>query len=519
MTLLYPWILFFAIPLFLLYKSDMLSQERYKARQKRLLYLSLAFILLALSRPVIQDGLSEQKFDASDFIIALDASYSMQADDVKPNRYTFAKEHITTILKQRNHDRFTLFSFTTNAMLISPPTTDTALSMLALDALEPRYILTKGTSLRALFKAVAKTSFKEKNLILFTDGGEESDLKGLVNIAKEAHIIPFIVAVGSKSGTTLTKDGKLLKDTNNNLVISRINPILKPLALESGGRYYELSDNHNISEEIIADLQAKKKTKESTVSVMNYTELFTIPLFIAIMLFFFSVTKFHQIYLFLPLLLFSQPTKASMLFDFHHLNSANEQFREGNFSQSAKAFGKLTPSVASYYNQAVAHYKAKEYKKAMQLFSQIQTPNPDIKEKIYYNMGNCAIKLKKYDRAKIYYQKALSLKADHDAKANLLLIYKLKLKEGVDISDMLPKNETKQKTGASKKENIKKDSQKSSSSRSKQNTSKKSAGSGSKGASKSSQSKTASQTKANYKIGYRAYELMNKGYTNETHPW
>jgi Ca-activated chloride channel family protein len=180
----------------------------------------------------------------------------------------------------------------------------------------------------------------------------------------------------------------------------------------------------------------------------------------------------------------------------------------------------MTPTVASYYNSAVAYYRAKKYKKAMEIFTQIETPNPDIKQKIYYNMGNCAVKLKKYKRAKIYYQKALALGDDKDAYHNLLLLYKLKLKEGVDISDMLPKNQVNKQTGASKKEQIKKSSQQNSS-KSQQKASQKSSGSGSKssGQDKKELQQTQQQNKAQYKIGYRAYELINKGYTNEKHPW
>ncbi len=31
--------------------------------------------------------------------------------------------------------------------------------------------------------------------------------------------------------------------------------------------------------------------------------------------------------------------------------------------------------------------------------------------------------------------------------------------------------------------------------------------------------KTAKPVSSEYKIGYKAYELINKGYTDEKHPW
>ncbi|MEN4052897.1 MULTISPECIES: VWA domain-containing protein [Sulfurimonas] len=524
MTLLYPWVLFFLLPLFLLYKNSSTAEESYKKRQKRLFYLALFFILLALSRPVIIKGFNEQKFDAEDFIIALDASYSMQADDLTPSRYAVAKQNIQKVIESLNRDRFSLFAFTTNAMLISPPTTDTAISMQALNSLEPKYILTKGTSLLALFETIAKTSFEKKKLLIFSDGGEDHDLESLIKICKKNTIIPYIVAIGSIKGTVLKKDGKTLKDNNDNLVISRINPILKPLALECGGKYYELSSSDDISRSLIADIKTDTKTKETKVKELSYTELFIYPLFIALILFFMAVTKIHQLYLFIPLLFMPHQTHASTLFDFYYLKEAKQSFKAAQFDKSADAFLKTTPSVASYYNAAVAYYKAKKYKKAIELFTKIESTNPQIKQKIYYNLGNCAVKLKKYDRAKIYYQKALGLGEDKDARANLFRLYQLQLKEGVDISDMLPKNEVKKKTAASKKENVKKKRSKSSSSSSNANqkASQKSAGSGANKSKKKKSKAMQSSKKTNkekYKIGYKVYELINKGYTNEQHPW
>jgi Ca-activated chloride channel family protein len=524
MTLLYPWILFFILPLFLLYRSSATTHERGKKRQKNLFFLSALFILLALSRPVITQSFQEQKFDAEDFIVAIDASYSMQADDLLPSRYDVAKKNIAHLIQSLNKERFCLFAFTTNAMLISPPTTDSAISMQALDSLEPKYILTKGTSLHSLFKSVAKISFEKKNLIVFSDGGEDHNLQELQEICKKNAITPYIVAVGSLKGSVLKKDGKSIKDANDNLVISRINPILKPLAKECGGRYYELSKNEDISRTLIADIKSGEKTRTTKVKVLSYKELFFYPLFLALVLFFMAVTKLHQLYIFIPLLFVPQYSHANMLFDFYHLKEAKESYKNREFEKSATAFLKMTPSLKSYYNAAVAFYKAKEYKKAIELFTQIESTNPQIKQKIYYNLGNCAVKLKKYERAKIYYQKALGLQEDKDAKANLLMLYKLRLKEGVDISDMLPKNELKKKTAASKKENVKKDASKdaSSSSNANQKASQKSAGSAANNSKKEESKRVQSKqrdNKAKYKIGYKAYELINKGYTNEKHPW
>ncbi len=302
MSLFYPWVLFFAVPLFILYKNEPFL-DKHQTRQKKLLYLSLFFIILSLSRPVISNTLSEQKFDSQDFIIAVDISFSMQADDLQPNRYEIAKQKIKEILQKLPKDRFSIFAFTSNAMLISPPTTDTAISLMALDSLKSEYILTKGTSLIQLLKTISKTSYEKKNLIIFSDGGEYN-LDALVNICKQNNITPYIVATGSKEGTVLKKYGKYLKNNKQDLVISKINPILKDFANKAGGKYYELDSNSkNIVDNLISDISKTKNNSDATsIKVMDYKEFFWLPLAIAIALFFISVTKIHQLYIILPII-------------------------------------------------------------------------------------------------------------------------------------------------------------------------------------------------------------------------
>ncbi len=523
MTLLYPWVLSLLIPLYFYYQNDRKEMQQKTKRQKNLLYLSLFFMLLALSRPVLINKPIEQKFDAQDYIIAIDASFSMQADDLMPTRYEAAKRNIASIITVLNRDRFSIFAFTSNAMLISPPTTDSAISMMALNSLEPKYILTKGTSLLSLFQTIAKTSYKQKNLIIFTDGGEDKDLASLVSICKKNTIIPYIVATGSTRGTTLKKHNKPILDNNENLVISRINPLLKQLVQECGGKYYTLnSAGREIAQEIINDLKKQDTTVQSSTKVLSYQELFIFPLFMAILSFFLSVTKLHQLFVFLPLLLMPYPVHATSLLDFYHYKKAEEAYKQKHYTVAAQEFLKLSPSVESYYNSAVSYCKAKNYKKAVALFSQIHSQNPKLKQNIFYNLGNCAVGLKKYSRAKQYYQKSLALGFDKDTFDNLMLLYKLGLQDEKNLKEMLPKNNKQQKEQTKQKQAQKKSTNKSATSNSQQKASQKSSGSG-KNSKKKKEDQTLQQVKhknkSKYKLGYKAYELINKGYTNEKHPW
>lgn len=515
MTLLNAWVLVGLLPLYLLYRKQ---DTAAKTRQMRLLYLTLAFILLALSKPALKSGFAEEKFDSQDYIIAIDASYSMQADDIKPTRYAAAIKAIKKLVAWHPKDRFTLFAFTSNALLISPPTTDTRISIQALDALNPNYILTKSTSLYHLFETVAKVSFKQKKLIIFSDGGDERDLARVLHIAKIHNIVVYAVAAATQRGAALKKDGSYLKNSSSALVVSKINPILEPLAQKSGGRYFELTSTGVVDalSDAISEAQA---SKPETIKVQSYDELFYLPLFIALLLFFLAVTKFHQMtVLFMPLVFIPARVDAGVL-DYYYLSKAYQSYEHSHYKAAASWFEKTTPSVPSYYNIATAWYKAGAYKKALTYYAQIKTPDAVMKQKIYYNMGNCAVKLRHYDKAERFYMDALALDKDPDALYNLNLLRRLHLKTQRDVTKMMPskaKQSKRPKNGSTKRDDEKSGgSKKSSNPNSAQSTS----GQGDGKKQKKAVAKRASAQPGQYKMGYKAYERINKGYADEKEPW
>jgi Ca-activated chloride channel family protein len=282
MTLLYPSLLWLLIPLAILW------YYRPKKLTDTLHLLILALIVLALARPVADQEPIESEVEARDIIIALDLSYSMRARDISPNRYDYAKAVINQLLASNQTDNIMLIAFTTNPLLLSPPTTDHALISVALESLDPDNILTHGTSLKRVFEKIADLPMEEKNLILLSDGGEEKDLDMLKQIIRENGIHLTILALGTTAGTTIEKeDGNLLKDSEGNLVVSRINPLLERLAASSGGDYITASSDPNSAAEAIEESLENQATKETIVSKMqhNALELYPVPLLFALLLY------------------------------------------------------------------------------------------------------------------------------------------------------------------------------------------------------------------------------------------
>jgi Ca-activated chloride channel homolog len=153
MTFLSPaflW-LFLVLLLMVLYRRQRKEHAIAPSTRSKLifLYLSLMMMIFALARPVLEEAPIKQEFKGSEVVIALDLSYSMQATDIQPTRFEAAKMLINELIAKRVHERFALLGFTTNAIILSPLSSDAELLGHQLDLIRPELVMTKGTNFRA----------------------------------------------------------------------------------------------------------------------------------------------------------------------------------------------------------------------------------------------------------------------------------------------------------------------------------------------------------------------------------
>jgi len=512
MTLLSPSFLWLILPLSLL----LWSSSRKLIPSVHLIILML--IVLALSRPVQEEALQEASIEAKDIIIALDVSYSMKAEDIAPTRYDFAKETISALLEKNPGDNIMLLAFTTNPLLLSPPTTDHALINVALQNLNPEFILTKGTSLEKLFKKLASMKMGHKNLILMTDGGEEETLDNLTPLVQNANISLSILALGTTRGTTIkNKDGSLLKDKDDNLVISRVNPLLASLASSVSGDYITPSSTAIATADNLNDALQKNESKAQSIQKMqrHYLDLYQIPLSLALLLFFMVHTRAVK-YLFILFAFFGLQAEASML-DNYHLNSAYKSYKGSDLNETKSQLKQIkVRSLQSQMLLANTYYKQRAFKKAIKTYKSIRSTSPNIKQQLYYNIANAYAMLESYDKAKIYYTKTLQLGEDADAKHNLHLVALLHDKKSADLGIAHPKS---QDSSSSKSESQEEQEEKESRSEDEP-----SSGSGGGGESQIQKEQEKSKllsdgSEEQHPLGSKVYELINEGYIREKQPW
>jgi len=256
-------------------------------------FIALAWMLLALSCPVIQEKSKQETMALKTLYLGLDISRSMQGVDRKPNRFVFAKEAIKELVKNDKNHKFALLAFTTNALILSPPTEDSALIESSLESINRDFILTHGTSLKSLLELVAKMSGDSKELIIFSDGGDgEEDVGKLIKIAKDNNIRVYGVACATKEGSKIAVDNGWLKDRSGRLVISVLNPQLETLSLETGGTLIDEDTPAKIAHAIVKNVEyaeLKKDNKE-----VQYRELFWLPLSFGIFFFLLGAISYKR---------------------------------------------------------------------------------------------------------------------------------------------------------------------------------------------------------------------------------
>jgi Ca-activated chloride channel homolog len=271
--------------------------SRGKAILKAMLLMGFfIFGILAVARP--QWGMRMQTVHRHgvDIIAALDTSYSMNAEDIAPNRLEKAKGEIRRLIQKSDEDRFGLINFAGAAVVQCPLTLDHGAIHLFLDASSIGMIPDPGTSLSSAIDT-ATSAFIEKErkykvLILFTDGEDlEGQVDKAVSKAKEAGVIIYAVGIGTSKGVPIpirdTKGDVLeyLKDPNGTVVRSSLDErSLAEIAARTGGRYFRSTTSESEIQELYNEISGLEKKELESKQLQNYEDQFQYFLALAVFL-------------------------------------------------------------------------------------------------------------------------------------------------------------------------------------------------------------------------------------------
>lgn len=466
----YFWLLLLLVPVFILknYKELSLVSFGY--------ILTFILLVIAISRPVVEQEPVKREQILSDVLIAIDLSYSMRADDIKPNRLTKASESLKELVKANKEFRYGVIGFTTNAIVLSPLTQDSELLKHLYDSLDENLIMTKGSSIMPALELAAKMSrSKTKSVVILSDGADEDSYEAEAKFAKENNLIVNVYMLATSYGGTLLKEnGELVKDELGDIVVSRENEAISVVADATDGVYTK-----SFSDIVDALDSQKNKEHKTKTMIMQNIELFYYVVALAIIVFLITVTTLKK-YVAALLLLLGVSLEASNL---------------------------------EYFNSATQYYKAGEYEKALESYEKVKSANPEVKSVVFYNIGNTFIRLKEFDKAKEAFLKSLTLQYSIEADENMHYIQDAHKNKQMSTGQQ----KTDKKSSFAKKEKSSK-KQKSGGSSNMKVSAPTSSGSDNTGK-KTKSDPMLNLNKGNAKLSSKQYELINKRGVNEKKPW
>jgi Ca-activated chloride channel family protein len=267
------------------------------ARWLKMGFLILVMILLifALARPQMGTRTKQVERKGLNIFFALDASKSMLAEDLPPNRLTRAKEEIRDFAGKLKGDNVGLIVFAGSAFIQAPLTFDSVALNVFLDDVKPDQVPDPGTAIGEAIekaqKAFGAKASRSNILILLTDGEDTlGDPLPAARAAGQAGIRIYVVGIGSPEGQPIPlrdENGGMAgykKDRNGNTVMTRLNePLLMAIANAANGKYVRASSRTLGLEALYADLMNEEKQKLHSQSLREYGERFQLPLGLALL--------------------------------------------------------------------------------------------------------------------------------------------------------------------------------------------------------------------------------------------
>ena len=263
----------------------------------RTLFLAGFFLfgILAAARPQWGARLETVHRHGVDLIAALDTSYSMNTEDIAPNRLEKAKGEIRRLVRKSEGDRIGLVTFAGSASVQCPLTLDHGAIDLFLDATGAGMLPQPGTSLAAAIEtatsAFVERERKYKVLVLFTDGEDlEGQVENAVRKSKEAGVIIYAIGTGTPQGKPVPiRDAKgdiveYRKDPDGKIVVSSLDErSLAEIAAQTGGRYFRATASENEVDALYADISGLEKKEMESRLFQNFEDQFQYPLGLAIL--------------------------------------------------------------------------------------------------------------------------------------------------------------------------------------------------------------------------------------------
>src|SRR5205807_1022788 len=383
---------------------------------------------------------------------------SMLSNDVQPTRLDRVKLAIQDLISQLQGDRVGLIAFAGRPFLQAPLTIDYDAVVEAVNDLDTKTIPEGGTNISSAItlatQSFGKSAMGNRALVIFTDGEELSgDAVKTAKEAADAGVRIFTVGVGTPQGSLIPVTGDdgqtaFVKDSAGQVVKSKLDDKrLREIAQATGGFYIHLESGLRTMQQVQSDGLAKMQAAEMDVRLSRRPiEHYEWPLAAALIVLALSILiperKRVRERRYVPAPVKTAAATAALLmflsaFAFAAA-SGIDAYRQGKFEDAYSQFQQTLKSHPEsraedklQFDSGAAAYKLKDYSRALESFSQaLLTRDTGLQSKGHYNLGNTLYqrgeteksddkKLKDWTNALDHYQQTLRLDPqDKDAKDN-----------------------------------------------------------------------------------------------------
>lgn len=294
--------------------SDSGTVQKRRVWDRVLLFVAVTALLVTLARPLYFQFDERSESQGASYLLALDASRSMLASDLKPTRYTVMTNALDQFFADTRADRIGLITFAGIGYLNAPLTFDTRALRTILSYINPTALSDPGSSMASAMDRAARfftsNALPQRTLILMSDGEELDGGKALElarKLKRDHQITIHTIGVGTATGARIPAYRAAAPPQNAPMVFQNgvfIPPTAPPVAQPpsapdittrldennlrrvanaGGGRYYRLGQNgeglRQLREEVLRPLAEKMARGD----LQNYREGFFVPLAIAIL--------------------------------------------------------------------------------------------------------------------------------------------------------------------------------------------------------------------------------------------
>ena len=431
--------------------------------------LGLALAIVSLAHPRWGYTFEDVKRKGLDLLIAVDTSRSMLSNDVQPNRLERVKLAVQDLVNELQGDRVGLIAFAGRAFLQGPLTIDYDAVFEAINDLDTKTIPEGGTNISSAItlatQSFGKSATGNRALIIFTDGEELSGdaVQTAKAAAADAGVRIFTVGVGTPQGSLIPVTGDdgqtaFVKDPAGQVVKSKLDENrLREIAEATGGFYVHLENGPRTMQQLQSEGLAKMQAAEMDVRLSRRPiERYEWPLSAALIALAFSIliperkSATRRIRRgeragerrFVPARGSAAAATTAVLmglitFAFGAAPGI-DAYRDGKFEDAYSQFQQTLKSHPDsraeeklQFDSGTAAYKLKDYNKALESFSQaLLTRDTGLQSKGHYNLGNTLYqrgemeksddkKLSDWTNALEHYEQTLKLDPqDKDAKDN-----------------------------------------------------------------------------------------------------